>query len=276
MIAHEPGTWRVLYFDVPFRGEQVRMLFAVAGQPFVDTRLNFPKGLIPYKKAALGDESPLLGTDKCPAVTAPDGTHCIETADIMRFVGQQVGLAPLAGSTEDATAVAVTLLAQQAINKIFYPLFRKMIMKRLLGHCVGSLVVGREASYITQPAAFLSKFCRSIEDTLGASGGPYVCGAKLSYADISIFASLDEVLAFDCFDRAAVLGSHPKLATLMADLEGRTQAWVDHRVREHQLGIRSSVQFLVNTNTPVPWARRAFPPSRKAEESRWSPEATSS
>ena len=36
--------------------------------------------------------SPLLGTDLCPAVTAPDGTHCIETADIMRFIGQRVDL----------------------------------------------------------------------------------------------------------------------------------------------------------------------------------------
>ena len=70
-VPHTPGTWRLLYFDAPNRGEQVRILFSVAGVPFNDVRLVYPVGLDPYKKAAMGDASPLLGTDLCPAVTAP-------------------------------------------------------------------------------------------------------------------------------------------------------------------------------------------------------------
>ena len=280
VVAHRPESWRVLYFDAPNRGEQVRMLLVLASQPFADVRLRFPEGLDPYKTAALGEESPLLGTDKCPAVTSPDGTHCIETSEIMRFVGQRVGLAPRAGSSEDAKAMVIKLLAQQVMNIVFYGLLKQMVIREVLGSFAAVALVGREASYLPAPAAFLGDALRSIEDEMTKSGcgagGPYVCGAKPCYADVAIFAILNEVLAFECFDKAALLEPHPKLAFMLADLEGKTQAWVDYRVKEHQLGICSTVKFFAATNTPFPWSRRCFPPSRKAEESSWPPATQSS
>lgn len=256
------------------------MLLVLASQPFADVRLRFPEGLDPYKTAALGDQSPLLGTDKCPAVTSPDGKHCIETAEIMRFVGQKVGLAPRAGSSEDAKAMEMCLLAQEIMNVVFYGLLKQMVVREVLGSIAAAAVVGREASYLPKPAAFLSNSLRTIEEALTptscATGGPYVCGAKLCYADVAIFAILNEVLAYECFDKTALLEPHPKLASLLADLEAKTQAWIDYRVSEHQLGIRSTVRFFAATNTPFPWSRRAFPPSRKAEESSWPPSSQSS
>ena len=120
VVPHKPGTWRVIYFDAPNRGEQIRILLALANTPFEDVRVSpFPQGLDPYKKAALGDDSPLLGTDLCPAVTAPDGTHCVETTDIMRFVGQRVGMAPEADSAEDKKAMeAVEALKTCVATKV--------------------------------------------------------------------------------------------------------------------------------------------------------------
>ena len=35
-VPHTPGSWRLLYFDAPNRGEQVRQLFALSKTPFVD------------------------------------------------------------------------------------------------------------------------------------------------------------------------------------------------------------------------------------------------
>ena len=72
--AAGPGQWRLLYFDAPTRGEQLRLLFRLAKQPFDDVRLVWPSGIAPYKHAALGDASPLL-FDQCPMVTSPDGHH---------------------------------------------------------------------------------------------------------------------------------------------------------------------------------------------------------
>ena len=52
--------WQLLYFDAPTRGEQLRLLFLLAGVPFEDTRLAWPAGLNRYKRAVLGDASPLM------------------------------------------------------------------------------------------------------------------------------------------------------------------------------------------------------------------------
>uniref|UniRef100_A0A7S0JKJ7 GST C-terminal domain-containing protein n=1 Tax=Calcidiscus leptoporus TaxID=127549 RepID=A0A7S0JKJ7_9EUKA len=263
MSAHVPGSWRLLYFDAPNRGEQVRMLFFLSGTAFHDVRLAYPKGLDPYKKAAMGDDSPLLGTDLCPAVTAPDGRHCVETAEIMRFVGQRVGLAPKADSPEDHRAMEVCLLAQACMNECFYALLKPMVVKHIfanellgvLSRC-SSLILGREAVYMKAPADKLASVLEAAEAALIASGGPYVCGPSLSYADISLFAILREVLEFQCFDQPALLAPHPKLKALLETLEAKAQPWIEQRVRKHQLGITSTVEYFAATNTPFPWSRK--------------------
>lgn len=240
------------------------MLFVVADVPFVDVRCVYPQGLNPYKKAAMGDDSPLLGTDLCPAVTAPDGTHCVETADVMRFVGQRIGLAPAPDSAEDAQAMKLTLLMQEAMQKVFYALMISQVLHKMIG-CVATAIVGRQSRYLPAPAAKLKDTLRSIEDALEESGGPYVCGANLTYADVSIFAILNEILAFDCFDKNIELQPCPKLASLLTDLEGKTRAWIDYRVREHQLGISNSMQFFADTNNPLPCCKRRKDDDRRAE-----------
>eukprot|EP00928_Gymnodinium_smaydae_P083093 TRINITY_DN66356_c0_g1_i1.p1 TRINITY_DN66356_c0_g1~~TRINITY_DN66356_c0_g1_i1.p1 ORF type:complete len:280 (-),score=50.06 TRINITY_DN66356_c0_g1_i1:84-923(-) len=254
--AHAPGTWRLLYFDAPNRGEQVRQLFVLSKTAFTDVRLApYPQGLDPYKKAAMGEASPLLGTDQVPAVTAPDGTHCVETSEIMRFVGQRVGLAPAAGSAEDDTAMEVCLLAQDVMNKVFYALLKQMCVKKIFGF-LARLVVGSEAAYLQTPTQKLKEALAKLEASLSASGGPYFLGAKMCYADISVFAILNEVLAYKCFDRAALLSTHPKLRALLDDLGQQLQAWIAFRMREHQLGIKDTVDFFAATNTPVPWNKK--------------------
>ena len=99
----------------------------------------------------------------------------------------------------------------------------------------------------------------SIEAAIEASGGPYVCG-ELSYADVSIFAILNEVLAYECFDKTAQLQPHPRLSSLMQQLEEKTAEWVTHRVREHQFGISSTVKYFAASNTPFPWAKKTKSP----------------
>jgi len=261
-VAHVPGSWRLLYFDAPNRGEQVRQLFFLAGVAFNDVRVHpFPEGLNPYKKAAMGDASPLLGTDMCPAVTAPDGTHCVETSDIMRFVGQQVGLAPPAGSEADAKAMELCLLAQSCMNEVFYALLKPMIVQHILrSELFGTLYWARRflggIVDLGPPTSKLGEVLAAVEAALEASGGPFVLGAELCYADASLFAILLEVLAFRCFDQPELLARHPKLASWWALLEERTAPWIAERVEKHQLGLRSTVELFAVTNTPFPWSKR--------------------
>lgn len=255
--AHTSGTWRVIYFNAPNRGEQVRQLLILSNTAFTDVRIApFPQGLDPFKKAALGDASPLLGTDQCPAVTAPDGTHCVETSEIMRFVGQRVGMAPPAGSAEDTTAMEMCLLAQEVMNGVFYALLKALCVKQIMGF-MARIMNGSESSYLEKPMQNLSEGLSKIEATLQASGGPYIIGAKPCYADVSIFAILNEVFGFSCVDKAALLSAHPKLSALMDCMSTALSAWIEFRVREYQLGIKDTIEYFAATNTPIPWNKKA-------------------
>lgn len=205
-MPHIPGTWRLLYFDAPTRGEQIRVLFSLAGVPFHDVRFPFPRGLDPYKKEAMGDASPLLGTNMCPAITSPAGEHCVETADIMRFVGRQVGLGP-ATAAEDARAVELTLLAQRTLDTVFYPLLFPMIISRLLEkELFGALrflrwgVAG--ASKTGPPTKVLREILSELEAALASnSDSSYLVGPSLSYADAAVFTVLDQCFSYSCFDQ---------------------------------------------------------------------------
>ena len=254
-VAHRPGSWRLLYFDAPNRGEQVRILFALAGTPFDDVRLKYPEGLNPYKKAAMGDASPLLGTDLCPAVTAPDGTHCVETSDIMRFVGARVGWAPPEGSAADAKAMEVVLEMQSVMNGVFYGSLRSAVVQRVFAQeFFGALwlargLVGGVAD--PEPMAKLEAALPRLEANID---GPYVAGATPCYADCSVFAILREVLDFDDFRkrRASLLEPHPKLAALLEAMEEKATPYINKRVETHQMGIRRSTDLFAAMNTPLP------------------------
>lgn len=255
--SHIPGTWRLLYFNAPNRGEQVRQLFIFSKTPFTDVRLApYPGGLDPFKKAALGDASPLLGTDKVPAVTAPDGTHCVETSDIMRFVGERVGMAPAAGSVDDTTAREMCLLAQEVMNEVFYGLLMPLVVNEIAGW-MAFILNGSCSAYVEKPAQKLYEALAKMEATLRSSGGPYILGATPCYADISIFAILNEVLAYKCFNKSELLSAHPKLLALLDNVGSKMKAWIDFRVREYQLGISNTIEFFAATNTPIPWNKKA-------------------
>lgn len=255
-VDHVPGTWRLLYFDAPNRGEQVRVLFFLAGVSFDDVRLKYPEGLSPYTKAALGEASPLLGTDMCPAVTAPDGTHCVETADIMRFVGKRVGLAP-ASEAQEELAMTRCLMAQEILNEVFYKLLKPMTVQHIARTDLCCLLrplftglLGGGAATTHRPVAFLRAKLPVLEEALTGSGGPYFSGASLTYESVALFAVLREALAFSCFAGATELAAYPNLAEFMDLMEHKASGWIERRVREHQLGYANTVEYFAVTNSP--------------------------
>ena len=141
-VDHKPGTWRLLDYGYPNgHGEQIRMLFAIAKEPFEDVRLmpaamtDGGKALAPYKTAALGSSSPLCGTDKVPAITMPDGTHMVETASIMKFLGTLFGLN--GSDLDDAKLTKMNMLAQEIVNEIQIPLGAAAVKRRIMksGKC---------------------------------------------------------------------------------------------------------------------------------------------
>ena len=260
-VAHVPGTWRLLYYDAPTRGEQIRLLFALGGVPLQDVRLwPFPSGLDPYRKAALGADSPLLGTDKCPCVTAPDGTHCVETSNIMHFVGHQIGMAP---QTEEADerAVNLCLIAQELLDEVFYPLLMPMLVRHLTRtELLGLLrplsgLLGDRSAKVEPAVAALRARLPALERALEASGGTFFSGEALTFESVALFNALRDILAYECVGDE--LASYPRLAAFMAALEARARPYFEERTATHQCGYPDVVSYLAATNTPFPWSRVA-------------------
>ena len=51
------GKWKVVYFDIPNRGEQLRLLFKFAKVSFIDERLDLKyKQFEAMKKESIGDD----------------------------------------------------------------------------------------------------------------------------------------------------------------------------------------------------------------------------
>jgi len=277
-VAHVPGTWRLLYFDAPNRGEQIRTLFGVAAVAFHDVRCApYPDGLNPYKSAAMGDDSPLKGTDKCPAITAPDGTSMVETSDIMRYVGQQVGLAPAAGSADDTKATEMCLLAQTILDTTWYPLLMHMAVKDVFANGLGfgtqylvpRLMFGKLADKVAPAAENLLHVLGTTEACLAASGGPFVLGSKICFADVSLFDTLSKALDLEVFDQAALLAEHPKCSMLLKEVQVKAAPWLAKTKSDHMAGKKTIVEYLSSTNTPFPWAKVRTDGTTKAEV--WEP-----
>eukprot|EP00937_MAST-01D_sp_MAST-1D-sp2_P004904 g4904.t1 len=210
----------------------------------------------------MGEDSPLCGTDLCPAVTNPAGQHKVETADIMRWVGKQLGLAP-SSEEDDARAADLTAVAQEILNECFYPCLKPAVVGRVLQKENLSLlgcIAGTKPPVVALEA--LPRKLAQLEEVLGgaAAGGSesaYLLGEKLTYADAAVFSTLRETLMLGCFGSAAdVLTEHPRLLAWLERMEALAAPWFGKRAAEHQLGAETCVEYLAVTNTPFPWRRR--------------------
>jgi glutathione S-transferase len=219
--------WRVLYFDAPTRGEQLRMLMAAAGQTFEDKRVDFPQGLAEFKHASLGDQSPLL-FDQCPTVSSPDGVHISQVAAAMQFAGNRLGLAPTpaadtpeAIANADGRAMSLVLGSEELRNQVFYKLLIPMIVRTILAKklgCCGSMIAccfccGTFKT--TGTGEHIQKFREKIvyfEAALRTNGGgDFFFGSTVCYADIALYDCISSILAMDCFDTDEELSKLPEV-----------------------------------------------------------------
>ena len=261
--AHTPGRWRLLYFDAPTRGEQIRLLFKISGVEFDDVRLEYPRGLEPYKTNTMGDDSPLCGTDLCPAVTSPDGEHCVETSDIMRLVGRAVGLGP-ASEADDKRAAAITVRAQEVLNRSFYKMLLPMVTLNILsedlggvmGYCIPTSFVVKKKK-VEEARAELDRQATFFEDELISSeSGPYFCGDSISYADVAVFCVLDQAFHFACFNKEECLEGRPRLTAWMETMAPKAEPWFKERAEKHQGGHYNIIEAFGALRSPLKWSRR--------------------
>ena len=223
--------WRLLYYDAPTRGEQLRCLFVLAGVDFEDTRIPYPDGLKTWKRSKLGDESPLL-FDQCPSVihtyhTSSSKEQVMESSDLdtaletrshkisisqtaacMLYVGKKLGLCPK-NPEDEAKAVSCVIGAEEFRDQVFYVLFLPLAIMKFL-----------RLSWLSGPLKFylrlrlkakFTKYCDAFEfairqNTLGVSRNQdSVCLASgvdegWSFADVAVWDVLTAIKACGVFN----------------------------------------------------------------------------
>jgi len=201
------GTWRVLYHDVPGRGQQLRLLFIFTGTPFEDRRLQEPDGVNAYKSAAAGDASP-LAFDFVPIVQH-GGLSVSTTAGAMQYAGEVLGLIE---DDLDARARAVmTVVASESMrNEVFYPAYGTMMKMR-----------SRLRKYPPEPyERWLGHFERLLHSSAAEGNrgpGPFLLGPRLCYADLALYDCLTSIWDLGCFgqDEAERARKFPQLCALV-------------------------------------------------------------
>lgn len=223
---------RLIYFDAPTRGEQLRLLFHLTETPFEDVRVPL-RGLGAYKQAELGDASP-LAFDQVPCIQHGE-LSIVQTAACMAYIGAHVGLAPT--SEEDRARAMMAVLASEEMRKqLFYgnrtvlvvdALLERVGLRRVLNPVFAALQrlyrLRRRRKFVT--------WCDRWERLLRARGGPYVLGEQLSYADVAVFDCLSAIGDIGCFSVEELESSHPRVNALVADLASRPtlKAYLDAR-----------------------------------------------
>jgi len=216
--------WRVLYFDAPTRGEQVRLLFVATGTPFEDVRFKFPGGIKAFQQATMSDDSP-LAFDQVPCVEH-DGQAIVQTVACMQYVGTQLGLT--AGTPAgDSQALSLALGAEEARNAVFYgTLIPVIILKYLMGITLARAVTRwwRRGRY--------ERWMGYFERLLRIRAGPYFVCDKLTYADVAIFDFLQGTLDVGAYTAADLHKDYPLLSVFVTRVRTTTphlNAYLDKR-----------------------------------------------
>ncbi|KAJ1447758.1 hypothetical protein M885DRAFT_541636 [Pelagophyceae sp. CCMP2097] len=205
-------AWRLLYFDAPTRGEQLRCLFHASGTPFEDVKLAYPKGLDAYRQSALGAKSP-LAFDQCPCVIHGSGADELavsQTAAAMFYVGKATGLCP-EGAAAEAKCVSYVVGTEEFRNSAFYPAFMPLAVAKIGFGGYGNTLAKYAAK--GKIAAPFQKWCGYFERLLEGDS-LYLVGDTVSFADVALFEVVDAIKGLNVLPDD-FLAPFPKVAKLV-------------------------------------------------------------
>jgi glutathione S-transferase len=156
---------KLTYFDAPGRAEPIRVALHIAGLPFDDHRVQFPEFMELKRSGALPlGALPVLETD---------GLVFPQTAAILRYVAHLGAPDLYPTDPTDALIVDSTLdTFNDTLSHALTPsLFEKDMEKKL----------AMRKAIAEGPMALAFGYA---ERMLARSGGPFLCGATLSIADL--------------------------------------------------------------------------------------------
>jgi len=201
------------YFALRGLAELPRLILEESGTPYVGTY---------YGRKDFADVKPALPLGRVPVLLDFDGqgTMLAQSAAIVRHLARKVGLA---GGTEQEVALADMLYETHqelfVTHGVWGKVFDPHALKKVSGETLAYRVTtngGNYTLYQTSHAALAT-----FEDQLVKTGGPYLCGAALTFVDLALWATLAEVEEEDNFPGALLALGFEALATFKEAVERR-------------------------------------------------------
>ena len=192
--------WRVIYFDAPNRGEQVRLLLHLVGQPFEDYRMAFPHGKTPLMSISdAGDQAP-MAFDLCPIVQHGEISIGI-VPGCMLYIAEHFNLVP---SNINGRSLCAGLVdaSEMMRDDVFYgkPIgyFNRAKARKMPGtfsHEVYHKWLGHFERFLRNKEAGNEPLLKGYD-----LNGPFFFGKNIYYPDISIYDTLMGIWAMDLYD----------------------------------------------------------------------------
>ncbi|KJR84959.1 glutathione S-transferase [Sporothrix schenckii 1099-18] len=195
----EPAPYTLIYWPgLPGRGEHVRLAFEEAGVPYVD--VSKQDDAIPQVLARISpDNAVAVSAPNLPPLAPPILQHgdltIHQTPNILMYLGPRLGLVPTAEDNDGNAVYRVNALALTALDG-----FSNEVHDCHHPICTSLYYEDQKAESVRKSKLYvknrLPKFLAYFERVLHLqedrkAGGPWLCGAALTYADLVLFQSLD-------------------------------------------------------------------------------------
>ncbi|KIX02546.1 uncharacterized protein Z518_08487 [Rhinocladiella mackenziei CBS 650.93] len=238
--------YRLLYWaGLPGRGEHIRLAFEATGTPYVDVSNSTSAGVDPVL-AQISDK--YYGDEHNPPAFAPPllqhgpDITIAQTPNILMYLGPRLGLVP--NTDDDPLGIyhvnSLTLTALDGLSNEPHDVHHPIASGKYYEEQKAEALKKAEDYRTVRLPKFLGYFERVLRGK--ASGGEWLYGGKLTYADLVLFQTLDGVMhAFPkCMGRIREEGKYEKVFALYERVKGleRIQKYLGSKRRlKYGMGI---------------------------------------
>eukprot|EP01124_Arcella_intermedia_P024516 TRINITY_DN4148_c0_g2_i6.p1 TRINITY_DN4148_c0_g2~~TRINITY_DN4148_c0_g2_i6.p1 ORF type:complete len:212 (-),score=56.19 TRINITY_DN4148_c0_g2_i6:372-1007(-) len=182
--------YKLHYFDMPGRGEPIRLAFRIGGIQFEDARIPF---------AEWGQKKSTFPFGTVPVLEV-DGKKLCNSNTILQYVGKVAGLAP------------ADLFSFAKVDEFL------SVIEDYMGALFGLLKKTAPEDKEKATAEFVKTtsphYLGMLEKTAVANGGPYAVGSTLTVADLKLYVLINTINFGQPFPQQGVFDATPTLLSI--------------------------------------------------------------
>lgn len=187
LATPSPNKFQLKYFNARGAAEGCRLIFALAGEEYEDTRFDLIPGKMesPAFLAAKEDGDLAMNLNRAPVLITPEGVTIGQSKAIERFLARRFGLM----GENDVDAALIDCIAEHC-RDVKDAQMRKRFSMFVKDRSEEEKEEAQKEWFETDMPEMLAKIEASIEKVSTSEG--FAVGSSISYADICIFSLLKE------------------------------------------------------------------------------------